>query len=64
MLQSVARRSATIGPSQGAPAVQLDLPPLPAQAAGIEVTDDRGRTVTLTAPPQRVVSLSLPLRRG
>lgn len=30
---------------------------LPAQAAGIEVTDDRGRTVTLAAPPQRVVSL-------
>jgi iron complex transport system substrate-binding protein len=28
-----------------------------AQAAGIEVTDDRGRTVTLAAPPQRVVSL-------
>lgn len=27
------------------------------QAAGIEVTDDRGRTVTLAAPPQRVVSL-------
>jgi iron complex transport system substrate-binding protein len=30
---------------------------LPAQAAGVEVTDDRGRTVTLAAPPQRVVSL-------
>ena len=30
---------------------------LSAQAAGIEVTDDRGRTVTLAAPPQRVVSL-------
>ena len=30
---------------------------LPVQAAGIEVTDDRGRTVTLAAPPQRVVSL-------
>ena len=34
VLQSVARRSATIGPSQGAPAVQLDLPPLPAPATG------------------------------
>ena len=30
---------------------------LSAQAAGIEVTDDRGRTITLAAPPQRVVSL-------
>lgn len=30
---------------------------LPVHAAGIEVTDDRGRTVTLAAPPQRVVSL-------
>jgi iron complex transport system substrate-binding protein len=30
---------------------------LSAQAAGIEVTDDRGRTVTLAALPQRVVSL-------
>lgn len=30
---------------------------LSAQAAGIEVTDDRGRTVTLAAPPQRLVSL-------
>lgn len=27
------------------------------QAAGLSVTDDRGRTVTLAAPPQRVVSL-------
>lgn len=34
VLQSVARRSATIGPSQGAPAVQLDLPPLPPPATG------------------------------
>jgi iron complex transport system substrate-binding protein len=30
---------------------------LSAQAAGFEVTDDRGRTITLAAPPQRVVSL-------
>ena len=34
VLQSVARRSATLGPSQGAPAVQLDLPPLPLPATG------------------------------
>lgn len=31
--------------------------PLAAQAAGVEVTDDRGRVVKLPAPPQRVVSL-------
>lgn len=31
--------------------------PLAAQAAGIEVTDDRGRVVKLAAPPRRVVSL-------
>jgi iron complex transport system substrate-binding protein len=31
--------------------------PLVAQAAGVEVTDDRGRVVQLPAPPQRVVSL-------
>ena len=31
--------------------------PWSAQAAAIEVIDDRGRTVKLTAPPQRVVSL-------
>lgn len=29
----------------------------PAQAAGIQVVDDRGRNVSLAAPPQRVVSL-------
>jgi len=29
----------------------------PSQAAGLSVTDDRGRTVTLATPPQRVVSL-------
>ncbi|WP_428420140.1 type II secretion system protein N [Methylibium sp.] len=34
VLQSVAVRSATIGPAQGEPAVQLDLPPLPPPATG------------------------------
>jgi general secretion pathway protein C len=34
VLQSVAPRAATIGPPNGAAAVQLDLPPLPAAATG------------------------------
>lgn len=34
VLQAVATRSAVIGPPQGAPALQLDLPPLPAPATG------------------------------
>lgn len=34
VLQSVAARSATIGPRDGEPALQLELPPLPAPATG------------------------------
>ncbi len=34
VLQEVSLRSASIGPSQGAPALKLELPPLPAPATG------------------------------
>ncbi|MGE4052971.1 MAG: hypothetical protein AB7F38_18005, partial [Piscinibacter sp.] len=40
VLQSVGLRSAAIGPAQGAPALTLEVPPLPAAATG-----------TLPAPP-------------
>jgi general secretion pathway protein C len=61
VLQSVSLRTASIGPAQGAPYVQLELPPLPAAATGTLPMMSTGGPIAPASPampvPQRPVSL-------
>ena len=61
VLQSVSMRTASIGPAQGAPYVQLELPPLPAAATGTLPQMSTGGPMAPSTNgmpvPQRPVSL-------
>lgn len=67
VLQSVSLRSASIGPAQGAPAIVLELPPLPAPATGVMPPAASGELPAaepvppVVAPPSPVAPAAAPV---
>lgn len=60
VLQSVSLRTASIGPAEGAPAVKLEMPGLPAPATGTLPPMGTGAPATTVPPPSPVPPANLP----